>query len=232
MNITQQLSTSAILLAIVAAGANRLEAAPIAWDSVGLITNDSDVKLEGTLLQAVNVSGVDTTINTVLFAATSAAGAGNLVLSASGPMSGEGSSYGVGTPFTDLSSSYQALAQSGRYAWNVDMNLGISGLTSGKQYLVQFWVNDSRSFINRDVTLTATNTSDPLKYNNTAGSNGLGSYVVGRFTADAATQNIVASSGPSGYPQINGYQIREIPEPASLALLVLGAAALLRRRRS
>ena len=68
---------------------------------------------------------------------------------------------------------------------------------------------------------------------NTAGAStnaGLGQFVIGTFTADAATQDFSFSSNAR---QLNAIQLRAVavPEPSSIALVGLSGLGLLIRRR-
>src|SRR5882757_3082658 len=115
------------------------------------------------------------------------------------------------------------------------MSLTWGGMTPGNTYLLQFWANDGRNSTTaeRSETLTGgANTSAALAYG--FGSSGPGQYVIGTFVADGTgTQTITMNAfggndiGPSA--QINLLQLRDItvPEPSSLALLAMGASALL-----
>ena len=65
---------------------------------------------------------------------------------------------------------------------------------------------------------------------------GVGQYVIGTFTADATTQQIVFQGEGTGLnggsTQINAFQLRAIPEPASTELLgIFGVYGMCQRRR-
>ena len=61
-------------------------------------------------------------------------------------------------------------------------------LTPGRQYLVQVWICDARAEINGRTAASAD--SGTLSYKTATG---MGQYVIGRFTADAASQTITLS---------------------------------------
>jgi hypothetical protein len=99
-------------------------------------------------------------------------------------------------------------------------------LTIGTPYRVQvFSVADTRTCCaDRIQTVDdgAGNTSGPMQ-------RGLGNFVIGTFTANAATQSFFVSGVND--PGLSAVQLRAVPEPTSVALLSLGAAGLLLRRR-
>lgn len=231
-------------------GGARLNAAVIVWNPVAPITGDSDVNTSGTLVQALNLgSSSATTVNGVTFTSASdpsfsatntfGTGSGNLTVNTPGTF-GNGPSMGdSNAPFTNLSSSYKALVGTAFNCYQATdtTTLTINGLTSGQQYLVQFWSNDSRSSINVNnrQTLTAGNTTG-IFYRNSGSQGGLGSFVIGQFTADASTQVITAFenniNGGTGVVTLNGYLISAVPEPSTFALLGLVGPALLLMRRN
>ena len=93
----------------------------------------------------------------------------------------------------------------------------VSGLVVGRQYLVQFWISDPRQFaIDNGYTIASIYGdegedfgSELLEYNQgVAGTDG--SYVVGRFVANATTQQF---GFLSFRPHLNLFQIRDITPP-------------------
>ena len=90
------------------------------------------------------------------------------------------------------------------------MTLG--GLTKGRPYLVQVWVNDSRG--PAAGTQARTQTLDgivEMKYNVPHANGGLGQYVIGRFTATGPTQLFTIFG--DGCLQFNAFQLRAIAGP-------------------
>jgi hypothetical protein len=123
----------------------------------------------------------------------------------------------------------------------------LGNLTQGDEYLLQFWVSDPRNSVTqtRVESLTSSTGGDTnaptLDYE--APNSTDGQWVTGTFVADSTTtetldlsaSNSNPSSGDSGSPQVNLFQLRDItsvPEPASFALIGLGAMALCTRRRT
>jgi hypothetical protein len=122
----------------------------------------------------------------------------------------------------------------------------LGNLTQGDDYLLQFWVSDPRNAVTdaRVETLTSSTGGDTniptLDYEGPGSTDG--QWVTGTFVADStltetldlSASNSNPSFGDSGSPQVNLLQLRDItsvPEPASLALMGLGAMALCARRR-
>ena len=114
------------------------------------------------------------------------------------------------------------------------MTLSIINLTVGLPYQFQWWVNDSIGSV-FDLTTTATSgiTSVTLEHNFANAAGGVGQFALGTFVADATMQTIVFQ-GAGTHPartQINGFQLRVIPEPGTGLLFGAGLAALGARRR-
>jgi hypothetical protein len=231
--------SAAALLAMVLSAAH---AATITWSSPQQITGDSDVSTFGDLVGAFNIgaAGVpSTTVNTVVFASFPTSGgngsSGNFSTSAGVGVFESNTAGGSATgSFTGLSPAYQTLLESYSTPLFTTMTLSISGLTVGQEYQFQWWANLSSEPFGFHITAMAGN--DVTLDTNTASSEGgLGQWATGTFTADATTQAIgFLGDGDGG--MINGFQLRQVPEPAVLSLLGVGASVfglgLVRRRRT
>lgn len=246
---------------LMLAGAGISNAATITWQSAQNIAGDSDVDTVGTLVRALNfnhttldaaeVGGESPTVNGVTFADvspssssswSSGAGAGDITLAVGAPSGNWGNFDGFNgsaAPYTGLSNNYKSLLTSAvfKIGANQTATYTLLNLTPGTPYRVQFFVNDSRNF---SFTWTATdqftagNVSDALDVNVGNANGKLGQYVIGTFTANATTQVIsVLGSDPTNNRgiQLNGYQLREVPEPATLGLLALGSMMIAFRGR-
>ncbi len=100
-----------------------------------------------------------------------------------------------------------------------------TGLTPTQDYLFQLLIVDDRG----TNTIYVANTTDwngPYDISKNAVQ-----LITGTFTADAATQGFRIAIGGSNNVQLNAYQLRTIPEPATMGLLVLGGLVGLKRRR-
>lgn len=221
----------------------------INWGTPTNISGDSDVVTTGTLVYAYNV-GPDTvsttTVNGVTFAAwafpvnstTNTTTTGSVTFTENPGQLISSALFGIGTgPFSGLSSIYQDLLKTGGGAnIGATMTLTLDGLTVGKDYIFQWWLNNS--------SLETTPSSDPWKLTtasvgansvNLIGNVGdvsgnLGQYVTATFTATATTKLIDFDGTDLNSPLVNAFQLREVPEPSTWALgaiatVVLGAAA-------
>lgn len=216
-------------------------AASIIWGAPSPISGDSDVRNNGTLVGAYGFSTTSPTINGVTFTNFSEVPGdnqignytlGNFTLGFdSGNFLADAGSNNA--PFTSLTANYQNLLS--RCVLDVstaDIAMTIQGLTPGQEYLFQWWSNRSDSTLTRDTTANAGN-SVTLSDNQGEFFGTLGNYAIGTFTADTATQLISFVSSSSYFPQVNAFQLRAVPEPASAGLLLgTGMMLLMRRYRT
>lgn len=220
-------------------------AAPITWDVPTTATADTDVSTIGVLDRAFNfgTTGVSsTTINGVLFSPFVVTGTpttvGSTTFSTNGGFGGVNTAFGdPASPFSSLSASYQTLLASAVFGNAADtQTLTLNGLNSGQSYQFQWWVNDSRasSGSGRQTIASASN-SVSLEHNFQNADGGEGQFVIGTFTASGTSQVIsftATATGIGASPQVNGFQLRVIPEPSTVILGIAGASLLLFARRS
>ena len=134
-----------------------------------------------------------------------------------------------------MPAAYQTLLQSASIPFAGSIALTISGLVVGMQYQFQWWANDSSTGFGR-TTATAGN-SVQLDHN-TGSEGGLGQWVIGAFTADAATQTITFA-GDGDFGSVNAFQLRVLAPPptgvpdtgSTLALLGLAMSGMAFARR-
>jgi hypothetical protein len=257
---TSFLSTLVVTASLTAGLVPQSAAGLVVWEPPKTISGDTDVSTTGTAVAAFNFgSALNTTVNGVIFTpvfadlnvitgydVTAGSGAGRLELRGTYIYHYDGYGVSWAAPYNGLTSAYQALLTSANYndyplppGNDRPVNFQIQGLTIGTNYQMQLWVNDSRLDEynpNRNTTFTAAGSSVTLDQNSTEDYGGLGQYVLATFTADATTQDFVATSSNS--TNLNAYQLRAtsgiaaVPEPASsLALTGLIASGLLLRRR-
>jgi hypothetical protein len=247
----KKLLTTLTLMAVACS-----QAAIINFGAAQNISGDSDVSTNGDLVWAfslntadggqVNLNGVDfqqewiNTGSSIYDNGTITALGGSLVMNSIGTVvDGLGSAT---APFTGLSANYQAVLSAGsKYGeWTplTTEKFSLSKLTLGQEYEVQIWVNHSAGYF-RDTNKAIFSDTDSFANSVTVDSNtqtgetsGLGQYVIATFTADSVTQDIWASNdASSNLVPINAIQLRAIPEPATLGLLLTFAGALLAARR-
>jgi hypothetical protein len=255
---TTTLLLSAALLATTLAAQAAPPVANITWGSAQNITGDSDVSTLGSLLYAYNAgeAGVtSTTVNGVLFSPYvfphhphQTTTTGSVTFTESPDYLWSINTLGtVVPPFDFLSGNYATLLSSGGSANSLNtITATLGGLTGGRDYLIQWWSNDS-AFINGGIFIQtqASQAGNPSSV--TLGSNlsnsvgGLGQYAIGTFTA---TDSFVEFdlNGIGGFPLINAFQVRDVtssavPEPsqvaASLLLLFgIGGYVWLNRRKA
>ena len=248
------------LLACSIALAAPLRAAVISWSgATGTpVSGDADVSTSGTLKYAYNFGApgvASTTVNGVTFTAfsipdtyltwVSTVTVGSVKLTEQPGTLWSFNTHGASSGnFTSLSTGYKALLSSGASAsYAATITVELSGLTSGKSYLLQWWASntaqiqgDSGENFN---SVTATSGSNTTTL---SAQTALGQFITGTFTANAPTQTF-ALDAPGGIPLnsplINALQLRDItptgvPDTAStlpiVGLSLIGAMALNRRR--
>ncbi len=124
------------------------------------------------------------------------------------------------------------LINAGSWAGGGAGTFPLSGLTVGAQYQVQLLFADARGAQNGRLVSVDGGAQTQYAYN--GGSWGFRLFT-GTFTADSATQNISiqtfeTNGTSSAGPQLNAFQLRQVPEPGVVAL-GLGALGLAVRRR-
>ena len=189
-----------------------MNAATIQWNSPQNITGDTDVLTTGTLVQASNISGSDTTINGVTFTEFMTASGGGSAASGIFTHDGSFGNYSgylsAGAPFT---TAYQALLSTGNFGSNNSvMTLTLGSLKVGSTYQFQVWINDSRGIYGQQGTTVSSGSSVHMVGNITGAAGGFGQYVVGTFVADATTQKIDFQGDPGVGTLQNACMLRDI----------------------
>ena len=210
---------------------------PVVWSTPTNISGDSDVSTLGTLVGAFNMVGNTVTINGVTFTSftfpfmAQSATNGNFNLTeAPGHMLAYTTLGSASAPFSSLSANYQALLSS---AVSTDDNnvltLTMNGLVAGQAYQFQWWLNASSDVGSgpgfRTTASSANNVTLDDNTTNTQG--GVGQFAIGTFTAVGTVQQIAfTGTDATQAPTINAFQLRAVPEPSVLGVLVLGAGTL------
>lgn len=252
MNASKSLAVAvaaALTAVAISVAVQPAKAALISWSPPQTISGTSDVDTVGSLVAAVNfgstasptVAGVTFNSFTLVNGATSAAlgsitvsgTSGNPTLPNLQQLTNVGS---ASNPYGSLPTDYKSLVGSTVYvAASAPLTVGISGLTVGASYSVQYWVNDSRP---AGGTRAVTIGSQTLDVNSLNGAGGVGQWTTGTFVADATSQSFAAVGTTGGVAYANALQVRlvAIPEPSTWALGAAGCACAascgkLRRRR-
>ena len=116
---------------------------------------------------------------------------------------------------------------------NNRFGLMIEGLDASTSYNVDFWAYDANSAR----TILVTQVGAPLvngsiTYVGSAQPDDLGDYTTTlTATSDASGTLFFEVSSATGDALLNGFAINAVPEPASMALLAMGGALLVGRRR-
>lgn len=223
--------------------------ADIVWQTPKTISGDSDVSNFGIGIRAWSFSS--TTVNGVSFFS------GGSFAPVNAPSGGSGFG-GSSTVFGAMSDEYKVLLNSATFnASNTGfenepgrMAINLTGLTSGKLYEFQAFVNDSRNStgdFNSDRwnvfdSGAGTAQSQSVLQPYLTGNSNIGQYIKGTFTANGDSQLIRISGNATFGPKtslINAYQLRElasVPEPTSLLLVAsitaMGFVAKRTSRRS
>jgi hypothetical protein len=250
-NIFAAVTVTALALSLAVEPA---KAAVINWGAAQNITGSSDVVTTGTLHASANFFATGTaagsgsiTVNGVQFdgflsARTPSPGTGptsltvgNITLTGTSPQSNNVNLQGQGVPGLGGPASYNDLLNQTAFVFNTNttgtMGVDVGGLTNGAQYLIQFWVNDSRLSAATRTVLVGGNS---LAVNTTGTAGGLGQYITGTFTADSTTQSFPSIGGVGSVAYANAMQVRllAVPEPTQMvAVAAIGAALGMWRMR-
>ena len=196
-----------IFLLILLFIARLVSAASIQWDTPQNISGAVDVITEGDYFGTWSPGNASIPVGTI----NGVQMRGNdLEISTSG-FAASGAAFGT---HTTADATYNRLLEYGAWSNGTSAGFTLNGtgrrpLTPGRQFLVQIWVSDARAEINGR---TATIGSSATLTHKTA--TGMGQYVIGRFTADAASQAISISANVSA--QVNLVQVRDITPPESM----------------
>ena len=243
------------ICAIGMLGSGHVRGAPssITWSGTQTVSGDSDVATTGSFVYAYTFGGStappSTTVNGVTFSPftipsglVQSVTVGSVTITESpGSLYGSNSFGSASSPFSGLTSSYQSLLGTGAYAdVPTTITVSLNGLTSGQQYLLQWWTSDAAkltpifggSFTN--TTATAIN-SVTLDANTTNLVGGLGQFAIGTFVPSGTSQSFTLAETSGGFnPLINALQVRAVPEPSTYIMALAGLACggyLVRRRR-
>lgn len=190
-------------------GAQTTENATITWSAPLSAQEASDVRTEGTLIEAVNAAGTNTgsvTVNGVQFTNStnllSAATEASLLSRSTGD---DGYDFLLGT------------VDFGNGPDEVELAIGAQQLVPGKNYLLQVWWTDGRRCCGNPRKMTIGDGLGQSVVLNSYGSKGFGQYAIGLFEARGVSQTMTLDTagltkfGSSGNAHITAYQVREVP---------------------
>jgi len=259
-NIFAAVTVTALALSLAVDPA---KAALISWQTAQTISSDTDVDTTGSLYASANfASASNRTVNGVVFTAFpitnggTSATVGNIGLTGVSNIVGalpnlQGGSLAAtpgaaANPYASLSTNYKNLLTDIAYfvTGNPDggptlttMNFTLSGLTSGTQYLIQYWVSNPDASAAHRLTQVGYGATGPqfVDPNVTNSSGGLGQWIKGTFTADATQQSFSVAANNSGgtvnqfqnnIAYATAMQVRIVPEPTQMVFVAGVGAAL------
>ena len=219
------------------------QAATLTW-SDDPFTDSAQVNNIGTTLYAhnmgsvatINVNGVDFTGQT----AASIASVTNLRWGTSDAATANaGGLYGGALGVSGLSASDETtLLDNIVYGNNQGAGFQFEGLTIGEAYVAQFIVVDNRGgFTGRSMHFSQDGSTwagalvDYTSNPSAPGPNNWARVVTTSFVADSTTQTFRFGIQGIGSPEASAMQLRQIPEPSTTVLFVLGSLGLCGRRR-
>ena len=204
----------------------------ITWQAAQNAAGVGDIAATGgEVAVALNGGNASITVGGVTFA-PSDLGSGEFIGALAGRTSGD--------------ATYDELLNSMTYGGGTSTTLELTGLTPGRDYLLQIWYTDLRESSSDGRTMTfsgpgrvavageetAPALSEADVIGNMAGTDPagfLGQYVVGTFVATASSETLRLETNGFGNAHLNALLVREVPEPATAALLAIGLLGLRRR---
>lgn len=224
------MNSKPFLILLLTVGAIPLSGAPISWSAPANITSDTDVVTIGTLAYAYSWGIDPTNVNGVPFAGPKGSVASPNI-SVTNQMDLDFTDFAsTANPFASLSQSYKTNLIGSIFLGlqtNPIVQMTLSNLTVGHNYLMQVWVSDPRGPYNaRTETISGGGgnvvTLEFSIYHGTSTPGGPGQFTVGTFTADANIQTFTLVGDTNNVVQFNMIQVRDT---SGLGVPVLDAIA-------
>jgi hypothetical protein len=193
----------------------------ITWGPAQDISGPGDVSTNLARIEAVNLTTHSSVPGTTVVNGVSFTHDGSLM--------GLGGGTGLLNGGSSGDADYDALLDSVDHGacdacpWTIQVGGG--NLIVAETYEIQLFYTDNRGFAGSFTQVYGDGNGNTVTLD--SNKNGLGQFVLGKFTADDTTQNLAISGGlPPGEPHLNAYQIRGVPEPTTFVLGGLGLMAL------
>jgi autotransporter-associated beta strand protein len=209
-------TTLMLLVSLVA------RAATITWVGPTTIAINTDINTNGASVFAYT-GGPAANVNGVPFTQTIAASLNNHYLQLNGLTGYSANAFNTtSNNFAALSAEYRNGLIGGAFDTGGNLaTITLKNLVVGRNYTVQFWINDPRIGDSATRYAFLNGTATEIHYNNTDLVGGVGAYVTGTFTADAVTQSFTldgATTLGTASTQLNAIQLRVEPLPLLPAL--------------
>lgn len=123
-------------------------------------------------------------------------------------------------------------ANTGLSGTDTDAVYPIGGLTLNQDYVIQLWYTDERLNLSPRTAVYGDNENPGNNVDVISrGANGFGSFVTGRFTADATSQDLRIAINNAPRAHLTGLLVRATPEPSSFTVIAMGAMVFGMRRK-
>ena len=216
-----------------------VSAATISWIAHGTVTDNHDISLAGTLVHATTYGSGGATVNVTVGSEVipfegETAFAGGIVTTPNSTVTVAGRTAQTGffnSAGTTVSANFETVLDSFAFDGPNPKVLTLNNLTVGQEYQIQLFVSDDRGCCSARTQLWSDNAVVSTGNETVTFTHVTSPYDIGTFVAGATSETIYGHGVGQNQNILNGYVLRAIPEPSSIALTALAGLALLRRRR-